>query len=313
MMSLQFSELDKQGWINLIESNRVGSLFYQTYYHTIILNRYTCDCTYYQIIDNSEVILALPIFHRNRNASLVTHFFYHAIYFNNKISERKKIESFNLLASSLIKHFDKIDLKLEPQLHDMRAFAWNAYESNTYYSYHLNLSLELNYSENINRQLKKFNKIYKVERIAKFDNELIDAHIRDMVKNGLGKAEAIQVKQWMRDFFDLNILDIFKMTDEHEVEQGSAIYIKDKSTAYLIAVMSNNSSQALLYDKVIEHYRLENITEIDLLGANIQNVAIYKSQFDAKLISYHIVSYRKNKVWESIKKVIKHKIKSIYK
>ncbi|MFN5705717.1 MAG: hypothetical protein ACK45U_07685 [bacterium] len=312
-MSLQFSAFNHNEWKNLVEENQIDSLFYQPVFHSIVIKRYNCDCSYYQIKDNSETILALPVFHRNRDASFITHFFYQAVYFNEKLSERKKIEAFNLLASSLTKHFDKIDFKLDPIINDVRAFTWNAFESKVYYSYHLNLSLELNYSENINRQLKKYDKIYKVERLSKLNDHLIDAHIRDMVKNKLGKAEAVQVKQWLKDFHDLNLLDVFEMTDENGQEQGSAIYIRDKNSSYLVAVMSNNSSQALLYDKVIEYYRSENIKEIDLLGANIQNVAIYKSQFDAKLISYHIVSYRKNKEWESIKNTIKRKIKSIYK
>ncbi len=312
-MSLQFSAFNHNEWKSLVEENQIDTLFYQPVFHSIVTQRYNCDCSYYQIKDNSDTILALPVFHRNRDASLITHFFYQAIYFNEKLSERKKIEAFNLLASSLTKHFDKIDFKLDPIINDVRAFTWNAFESKVYYSYHLNLSLELNYSENINRQLKKYDKIYKVKRLSKFDDHLIDAHIRDMVKNNLGKAEAVQVKQWLKDFYDLNLLDVFEMTDENGQEQGSAIYMRDKNSSYLVAVMSNNSSQALLYDKVIEYYRSENIKEIDLLGANIQNVAIYKSQFDAKLISYHIVSYRKNKEWESIKNTIKRKIKSIYK
>lgn len=312
-MSLQFSSLSHNEWKSLVENNQIKSLFYQTEFHLVISKRYNCDCSYYQIKDTTDTILALPIFHRNRDASLITHFFYQAIYFSSNLSERKKMEAFNLLATSLTKHFDKIDFKLEPKINDIRAFSWNSFESNVYYSYHLNLSIELSYSENINRQIKKYDKLYKVERLSNFNEHVIDAHIRDMLKNNLGRAEAVQVRYWLKDFYDLNLLDIFMMTDELGQEQGSTIYIRDKNSAYLVAVMSNNSSQALLYDKVIEYYRSEKIMEIDLLGANIQNVAIYKSQFDAKLISYYIVSYRKNKVWESIKNTIKRKIKSIYK
>ncbi len=312
-MSLQFNEFNQNEWKSLIDQNQIHSIFYQTDYHSILTKRYNCDCTYYQIKDNNDTILALPVFHNKRDASLITHFFYQAIYFNKSLSERKKIEAFNLLASSLVKRFDKIDFKLEPTLEDVRAFVWNTYDSKTYYSYHLNLSIDLNYSENISRQIKKYDKTYKVEVMNNFDETVIDAQLGDMVKNGLSITEAQKVKNWLRDFYDLKLLDVFQMKDEQGNEQGSAIYLRDQVSAYLIAVMSNNSSQALLYDKVIEYYRSQNITEIDLLGANIQNIAIYKSQFDAKLISYHIVSYRKNKVWESIKKVIKHKIKSIYK
>lgn len=312
-MSLQFSAFGKSDWNSLIEKNQINDLFYLSSYHDVLALHYNCNCSYYQVHDNSDVLIAIPIFHRKKDATLITHFFYHAIYFNPILSERKKIEAFDLLASSLIKYYDKIDFKLEPKCQDVRAFVWNGYNSNTYYSYHLNLNEELNYSENINRQLKKYNKIYKVEKLNDYDEHIIEAHVHDMVKNGLGKSEAGKVKAWMFDFQKLGILNVFKMQDEQGVDQGSAIYINDKNTAYLIAVMSNNSSQALLYDRVFEYYRSLKINHIDLLGANIQNVAVYKSQFDAKLISYHIVSYRKNKVWESIKKAIKLKIKSIYK
>lgn len=312
-MSLQFNEFSQNEWNSLVGVNPIYSLFYQAEFHDVISKRYNCDCTYYQISDNTETILAIPIFHRKKDASLITHFFYQAVYYKKTLSERKKIEAFNLLASSLIKLFDKIDFKLEPSFDDIRAFVWNAFDSKTYYSYHLDLNSELNYSENISRQIKKYDKVYKVEKLGDYNDTLINTQVNDMINNGLSIAEAQKVRSWMKDFYNQQILDLFQMKDEQGNEQGSAIYLKDQNSAYLIAVMSNNSSQALLYDKVIDYYRAQNTKEIDLLGANIQNVAIYKSQFDAKLISYHIVSYRKNKMWESIKKVIKHKIKSIYK
>lgn len=312
-MSLKFKSIDKTEWDHLILSNHVDNLFYQSIYHDVLNKHYKTNCSYYLVVDENEKYLALPVFHRKRDAALLTHFFYQAVYIKESISERKKIEAFDLLVSSLLKLYDKIDFKLDPKVVDVRSFVWNGFESKTYYSYHVDLARDLNYSENINRQLKKYSKILKVERLQSLDKELIESHIRDMIKNGLGKSEAEKVRGWINNFFEIGILDVFELRDSESKEQGSAIYLRDKNTAYLIAIKSNNSSQALLYDKVFEQYRTEKISHIDLLGANIQNVAIYKSQFDAQLISYHIVSYRKNKVWESVKKAIKLKIKSIYK
>lgn len=312
-MSLKFKEITSIEWKAIVTEKQLEGLFYQPDFHKIISLSYHKTCTYYAVKNESEILIALPIYHRAKDASLITHFFYQVIYFDKNLSERKKIDAFNFLAANLIKQFNKIDLKLDPELFDVRAFVWNGFESNTYYSYHINTSQVLNYSENIKRQLKKSFLSHSVENLNSWNENLVDVQISDMLKNGLSKKESVIVKNWLKSCFEHHMLDIFVLKNTNGNLVGSALYLKSNTSAYLIAVMSDHSTQSMLYDKAIEYYKNNNISDLDLLGANIPNVAIYKSQFDSKLISYHIVSYRRNQVWELIKKTIKSKIKSIYK
>lgn len=311
-MSLKTKEISSEEWNDILSEDQKKSLFFQVNFHELISNAYNKTCSYYAVCNESEIIIALPIYHTGKDASLITHFFYQVIFFNTKLSERKKIEAFNFLASSLIENFDKIDFKLDPKIVDVRAFLWNGFESNTYYSYHINTNDILNYSDNIKRQLKKNYLTHRVELLSTWNEVIIELQLRDMVKNGLTKKESIKVKKWLKSCFEQNLLDVSVLKNSDENIVGSSIFLKSASSAYLIAVMSEQSSQAMLYDKAIEYYKQTGCSDIDLLGANIPNVAIYKSQFDSNLISYHIVSYRRNKVWEQIKKTIKSKIKSIY-
>lgn len=312
-MSLQFNEISLSEWNGLAEEKRLSGLFYQSEFHAIISSAYHKTCTYFAVKDDANVLIALPIYHKQKDASLITHFFYQVIYFDKNLSERKKIEAFNFLATSLIEKFNKIDLKLDPEIFDIRAFVWNGFENNTYYSYHINTASELNYSENIKRQLKKSYQSYKVELSTKWNDEVIGIQLGDMEKNGLSQKESSQVRHWLKSCSEQNLLDLFILKNNNDEVVGSAVYLRSLTFAYLIAVMSEQSSQAMLYDKAIEHYKQNNVLDLDLLGANLPNIAIYKSQFDSKLISYHIVSYRRNRTWELIKKTIKSKIKSIYK
>lgn len=275
-MSLTLKVINVDEWDSIVNAKQANSLFYQSQFHTLISEAYHKTCTYYAVKNDSDILIALPIFHKSNDASLITHFFYQVIYYDFSLSERKKIEAFNFLVSNLIKIFNKIDFKLEPDFLDVRAFVWNGFQSSTYYSYHINTNSDLNYSENVKRQLKKNKLTHTAELAQTWNDELINKQLIEMVQNGLSKRESNMVKTWLKSSFSQNFLDVFILKSKNLDIDGSAIYLKSKTSAYLIAIMSDQSNQALLYDKAIEHYKSEGILEIDLLGANIPNVAIYK-------------------------------------
>lgn len=310
---MQFQEINKELWQDTMKDEQ-NVFFADVLFHEIIKRTYKADCTYFAVIDSKNIIqIALPIFHRSKDASLLTHFFYQHIYIHSDISERKKIEGMNLLVESLIKKFDKIDLKLNPEFNDIRAFTWNGFDNQTYYTYLIDLNKKLNYSENISRQIKKYKLTHTVEHVVdlKISEGIFEQHLIDMNKNGIPKKELSAIRSWLTYLSEQGLLKVFALRDDNNEINGSAIYIVHSTRAYLISIMSKNTAQVLLYDEVFNFMKEHAVFCIDLLGANLQNIAVYKSQFDANLQSYIIVSYRKNKNWESLKLGLKKKIKSI--
>ncbi len=308
-----FEKIGKETWLDLMKTEQINLLYAQSTFHERITNAYHSSCSYFAVTDKSGIVLALPILHRSKDASFLTHFFYQYIFINEQLSERKRIEALNLLVESLLKLFDKIDFKFDTNFNDIRAFTWNGFQNSTYYTYIIQLTEQLNYSDNINRQLKKYKSDYYVDVVEDIKDvqHYIQVQIDDMIKNGMSTKERKSIERWLMESIKSKQADLFQLKNNENTSIGSAIYLKDDSKAYLIATMSKDASQVLLYDYVFNYYKSQGLQSIDLLGGNIPNIAIYKSQFDAQLKSYIIVSYRKNKLWEQIKSTLKLKIKSM--
>jgi hypothetical protein len=90
----------------------------------------------------------------------------------------------------------------------------------------------------------------------------------------------------------------------------------DAEQAYLISVMGGTDEyggQAYLYDQAFEYFKGKGIKSIDLLGANIPNIAIYKSKLGADTQSYTIISYRKYFLLAFLSQFIKQSLKKLLK
>ena len=82
--------------------------------------------------------------------------------------------------------------------------------------------------------------------------------------------------------------------------------------AYLISItggVPETQGQTALYFAIFDHFSKMGIPTIDLLGANIQGVAEYKSKLGSQLAPYFILSYRKYTLYYQLKLMIKKLMK----
>lgn len=271
-------------------------------------------CVYYQ----EQCLLALPVLHKGRDASLTTHFFYQAIILHASFSERKFLQAWELLISELKANFDAIDFKLPPFAEDIRPFTWAGFGQKSYYTATINLKKEIPYSENVKRSLKKAEKAGLTINISDFNPEVLIMNLKDMITHGLGKLEPMQIQIWLRTLASVKQSCTFTLLNADGTIIGSSIYLYDTKQAYLISVMGGeeqSGGQAYLYHSAFEHFRSQGLEKIDLLGANIQSIALYKSKLGASTEGYNIVSYRKSfsRYFFSyhIKKMLKNMLKSL--
>jgi hypothetical protein len=271
-------------------------LFNQADFLGTIAQAYQKEISVYTVTEKEKALLSVPILHHKRNASLATHFFYQAIIKHQDFSEHKLLEIWELLLNRLKIDFDSIDFKLAPYAEDIRALTWAGFGNKIYYTATVDLVKEPNYSENIRRSIKKALKAGLSISTHSYHEEIIREQVSDMRKNGLSSKEPDSISQWMKTLSESRALIIFELLDADQQRIGSSIYLMDKKQAYLISVMGGkeeSGGQAYLYDQAFAYFKAKGIGQIDLLGANLPSIAIYKSKLGAKQQSYVISSYRK--------------------
>ncbi len=270
------------------------------------------------VYTNERCILSLPVLHQGKDASLSTHFFYQAILVHEHFSERTFLQAWELLISELKLTFDAIDFKLPPFAIDIRPFTWAGFGQKSYYTAIIQLTEAILYSENVRRSIKKAEKAALQVRVNTLDEELLKQNIDDMLLHGLGASEPAAIQTWIHWAAKSGHCTMFELINAEGATIGSSIYLYDTKQAYLISVMGGeeqSGGQAYLYHKAFEHFKSLGLEKIDLLGANIPSIALYKSKLGASAESYSIVSYRKSfsRYFFSyhLKKIIKKVLKSL--
>lgn len=312
-MELQLYSCAEYRQLNLQEPT---ALFDSISFMQLMAEAYQKDLRIYTVYEKGKALLSFPVLHKGRDARLTTHFFYQAIIKHAEFSDRKFIELWELIILRLKADFDAIDFKLPPYAHDIRPFTWAGFGHKVYYTATLSLEQDLAYSENIRRSVKKGLKAGLSVRAQSFHSEVLSAQLLDMQKNGLSKQEAPIVAMWLAELSKLHHTVFFELLTEEDVLIGSAIFLQDAQEAYLIAVTGGeeqSGGQAFLYDQAFAYFKSKGIRKIDLLGANIPSVAIYKSKLGAETESYVILKYRKYRVSSFITEFCKSSIKNVLK
>ncbi len=270
------------------------------------------------VYNKEQCLISLPVLHLGRNASLTTHFFYQAILVHESFSERTFLQAWELLISELKASFDAIDFKLPPYAEDIRPFTWAGFGQKTYYTATIDLKKVIPYSDNVKRSIKKAEKFgLKVQKVD-FDEAILEQNIYDMLVHGLGASEPLCIQTWMQAIAKTKQCCMFSLLNADGATIGSSIYLHDSKRAYLISVMGGeeqSGGQAYLYHSAFEYFISQGLEKIDLLGANIPSIALYKSKLGSITEGYNIVSYRKSfsRFFFSyhFKKMLKNVLKSL--
>lgn len=311
---MEIEKISHEQW-KLEQHTTSINLFDQDTFLETISNVYHKDITWYKVLDKGQLLFALPIYHSRRKAELVTHFFYQAIVKPQDFSEQKLVEAWGILLSTLKEHYDAIDFKFAPYVEDIRPLIWAGFEQLSRYTSVIDMKKFPNYSENIERSIKKALKNKLKVEIHVYHKEIIQEQVKDMLSHGLGNKHAKRFDDWFGKLAEQGATRVMELKKEDGSRIGSALYLLDSTKAYLIATMGgevDSGGQAYLYDQAFRHFQELGILEVDLLGANIPSVALYKSKLGAELQSYYMVSYRKYKIKAKILNGLKRMTKTLW-
>lgn len=279
-----------------------------------IARTYNRKAVYFAAYHQSVFCAAMVLFVDRKKANLPTHFFYTPFFINRSLKDFIINQSLQQMLLELKKEYHQIELKLAPKYNDIRPFSWSGFDHKIYYTLIKDLqNTTKKPSENIRRQLNKIAQnnaiVVKVEEENLAD--IFNKHIEMMIQNGLSKVESKSVLSWLNFFNQNKQLYVFGLY-ESDILHGSALLTFDQEQAYLISItggVAETFGQTALYFALFNHFQSLGINKIDLLGANIQGVAEYKSKLGSELHSYPIVSYHKYKAVNQLKLKLKKWLK----
>jgi hypothetical protein len=312
--AMHFKEINPIQWDALLVQYDESLWYQQARNIQLIASSYQKQAIYYACYHQSVFCAAMVLYVHKKNAALPTHFFYTPFFINTSLKDFVVNQALNQMLLELKTEYNTIELKLAPKFNDIRAFTWSGFTHHLYYTLNKGLILdEKKPSENIRRQINKIahNEAIQVKVETTNLDSIIATHLQMMLKNGMGKAELQQVKHWVNTFYQQQQLVVFGLYESTNLK-GSALLTFDQQQAYLISItggVPETQGQTALYFAIFDHFSKMGITKVDLLGANIQGVAEYKSKLGSQLAPYFILSYRKQFLFYQLKLMLKKRLK----
>lgn len=196
--------------------------------------------------------------------------------------------------NSLCKQFSNIHLKLKPGTSDVRPFLWNNFICLKRYTYTVDLTnISKEQLQNI-PEVKKWQALQVCHEALNSDD--INQHILYLKPYVKQKRLSIIQKDLLDNCADLNVLNIVDEQNNtlaqmifniHQTEaQQLFYYINEESKKKRIGVFAQYAFMLYFKDK--------GYTKFDFCGANIPNIAEYKSSFPVNLESFYELWYHRN-------------------
>lgn len=252
--------------------------------------------------------------------------FFGPVFISSNTKYRSRIESqlhavMSAFNDYILSRYQHISITFPPSISDIRPYSWNGFETGIRYTYISELNPEVqiqdDFDSDIRRRIKKAEELdYKI--ITDISDENIthaweleqQSFLRHQFQqSGFSKQEFLS---FIKTLSGEGSLLVFSMIHEgapiasvvtvHEKTRGIAYYWQAGANKEYL----NTGLNQLLIQRVIEHYSSDGYQKFDLLGADTNTIAKYKSTFNFPLVPMYSVSKSRglSKLGLMIKKII---------
>lgn len=240
-------------------------------------------------------LLALGAFYvKGKKIITPESFSFTALWFDDELNDLVYLECADSLIQLLRANFNKISLRLDPKIKDLRPFIWSNFNVENKYTY-----IKKGYSEphySVSKNIAKLSENYYSFKVEKVEMTSIMINIEFLKALGFSNVVRGFYKSLIIDWEKLGFIKAFNVYKQTELI-CSNIAILDDNASKIYTILLNNVglkekyAHTFLYQSIINWGKKNNITEIDLCGANLPSVSKFKSYFNAELVSYYIVNF----------------------
>ena len=278
--------------------------FINTYSHS-----FSSTPAFFQVVDVDKPCLLLAGFSKGRTLSFPTYYFFTPIWVNSDLSPILRNRAVETLLVFLKQRYFTINLRLPLGFKDIRPFIWQGFTSTLKFTYVKSLS-ELTYHENIKRILKKGNSDYSV-KVIPWTTEIEQFLPAELIHIQFRKSKVPSIVSSLKELCNLDLMVVFAGYYKDKLVACDLV-LKDMNElkAYMFFISKSyghykSGFPAMMYDYVFKYFQEKGVNEVDMFGANIPEIALYKSKFTPELVDFFEVrySFKRNIVEKNFKRV----------
>ncbi|WP_207532164.1 hypothetical protein [Desertivirga arenae] len=305
--------LSQAEWDDICATIGFYNVFRQQSFVSTYSNCYKLGVEYYIVRDKTKNYTLLGCFTKENTIVIPNYFMFNPFWVNRNLGNVSVNNSLKLLLEYLKKSFINITLRLPVDFDDIRPFLWQGFQSTLKYTYVKKVT-RLDYHKNIRRILKKDSKAYTFS-IIEWNSEIEERLVPELLHIKFRKSSVPEVISSFRHLCQSGEMLIFAgFLDGVMVAFDLVLEDSYESKAYMFFISkSYNHYQsgfpAFLYDYVFKKMKERGIEKVDLYGANIPEIAMFKSKFNPELENFYEVNYSRNRtlfqtIWIKLRRLV---------
>ena len=301
---IEIRELNKNEykvWDTIVDNSPQGTIFSKTIFSEALNQVTGKGYTIYGIFKNTNLIGGCPVYSKKRfgfkMAILPSLVPYSGIvlktpsskYSSQNESLRLKIE--NLICQKLSTEYDYVYLAHHPTLQDIRGFVWNGWRIHIRYTHVIDLK---DYSlEKIDPFTRR-----RIKKATEYGVKISESNDIERVVNLVEKsylrhsATPPFPKHYLVGLFERGIYHLFIAQNPNGDILSGMIVVKDPPVAYGGILGSEPEALKTGVNSLLLWSVLSSLTtefeQFDFMGANVQSIAKFKSNFGGNLIPYYV-------------------------
>lgn len=307
----------EQEWLEFIRKKEFLELFADPRFLNVIASVQELHLVYFICEYKNEALFGFPVFIKNRKIVVPNHFFYSVIVMDEEANPVIINDAWMFCLAELKKEYTTISFRFSPDVKDIRPFIWNGFSYQLRYTYLFHLHKFIPSSP-----LKKHITRAK-ERGVSYDTEYLTSDIfsiqrSDLIRFGFSSStSSIFEKLFLEWQKNHQMICISAFFNNKRITTQLLLLDKNKKTAYCSILNSAKDYRYLkvhsgLHGFMIEYLKGLGMEQMDFCGANIKEIADFKSKFTDNLQAYYVVNYSRSMevfrnlrsfIWQSLRKI----------
>lgn len=295
--------LSQEEWILKVESQR--QLFFNERKEVVeaIMHKHNCKVQYIVFEKKSRVVVSFLALIKGNKIITPIHFFYSAFWVDPLLGDTKYCMHVVEFLRELKSIFKQIAIRLHPDISDIRPFLWSGFLIDNKFTYIKRLD-KLEYAKDVRQNIEKSSFIpylYKNEALTK---EILDINMRIFLELKLYSRKSIdKIKGLITDLSNTKYLTCFSCYLENQLLVSHILFL-DRENKIAYTVLKNKqykeqpgSLHSTLYHQLFMCLKSQGFEYVDLLGADMEQISLFKSRFKADLRTANVVRYSKRKAF----------------
>lgn len=295
------SFLSRNEWVSLVSKRRPLLFNEQESVVNAIKTYHNCEVQYIVLQKKNKVLISFVALVNKKNILAPIHFFYSAIWVDSNLSDTTYCESVTDFIKQLNQQFNSIKIKLPPNMVDIRPFIWNNYNVDNKFTYLKNID-DLTYGKDVQKGLANFDfKDYE------FKNEVLtEASLAVNISifeefGDYSRSKINKLKKLIVDLAATNYLTCLNCYKNGNLLVSHILFV-DKESKIVYTVLKNKAPagekllHTVLYHQLFSFFKAKDYELVDLLGADMEKISLFKSRFNVILAPVTYLSYNKQRV-----------------